>query len=1096
MSRVIVGATIALSLFGAAGFAQASSLSSAQVQAILTLLQSFGTDQATITSVQTALQGAATVPTPTVTPAPTTGSGTSGWPTASQSGQCAYFTHDLFSGATDASTNGQVSTLQQLLGVSPVSGYFGPLTEQAVEQWQSSHGVVATGTPHTTGFGFVGPRTRQLLGCTGTTTPVVIPSIISTTTSSTPTASLTASSATIASGQSTTLSWSSTNTTYCIGTGFSTGGSGPVYPAIDTSIYNGTNSSGYVYSGLGSITGSVVVSPTQTTTYTLMCGNGSKHTAVASVTVSVTTTPNPLAPVITSISTTTTLVTPLVAQGPVGTSVTITGTGFTSTGNTIHFGPGAIQNVSSTNGTTLTFTVPSTLTGGCSAGSGMACAMYIATISPGTYSVSVTNANGTSNTVTYVVTGTGTVSTSTVPTVTLVASPTSITSGQSSTLTWSSTNATYCSGNGFSTTGGTAYPLSVSSNVASGIMIPASPTNGSVTVTPTQTTTYSIYCTDGKTVSAVSSATVTVTSPATASSTVSISAPAANTTAAIGSTLTITWSAQNAPSGATVGLYLTDTSGTPVSNYIAMSQPASGSYTWAIPTSVISGDVGRPLAAGQYKIKVALLPQNYCVAPAGALPSYCISNSTSQPIVSSSVQVTITGSSIQPAAPTITTISPTTATMGQTVTITGTGFTNANSVHIGSVWVGPIVSTNNGTTLTFVVPSSSGVCDPLSSIANPASVCTMQAVILTPGPYTITVNTLPSGATTPQTSNGVSFTVSGGASTPLSATLSASQTTVQGGQPVTLTWSSQNATYCTGVGFSTGGGAIYNTVVLGSSIGGMNYPYPNGTGATSGSIVVYPTQTTTYGIVCGATNSSATVTASAPVSVSSVTTKSVCGSANGTAVSSAPTTNLCASGTASAVTGSGPWVWSCVSSTASTAGVVSCSANKATSCVANQGVSCTSAVNSCGATSVGTVQCDGTCTAIVPPTSSCVSQSGVDLIAGAVTPNTTTVNTSVVLSAPIYNVGTASTGSGFTDRFEINPVSIPTSASSIATLRTYTSAALAAVGHNTASVSYTFPSAGTYYVRVCANTTLSGTNTIPESNYTNNCSQWSPVISQ
>ena len=65
------------------------------------------------------------------------------------------------------------------------------------------------------------------------------------------------------------------------------------------------------------------------------------------------------------------------------------------------------------------------------------------------------------------------------PTATLTASPSSITAGQSSTLTYSSTNATSCTGTRFTATG----------------------TSGSVVVTPSLTTTYSINC-GGKVVSA------------------------------------------------------------------------------------------------------------------------------------------------------------------------------------------------------------------------------------------------------------------------------------------------------------------------------------------------------------------------------------------------------------------------------------------------------------------------------------------------------------------------------------------------------------------------------------------------------------------
>lgn len=74
------------------------------------------------------------------------------------------------------------------------------------------------------------------------------------------------------------------------------------------------------------------------------------------------------------------------------------------------------------------------------------------------------------------------------PTASLSASPTSITSGQSSTLNWSSTNSTSCIATRFTASG----------------------TSGSVVVTPTANTTYSITCTGAGGTSAPSSITVSV----------------------------------------------------------------------------------------------------------------------------------------------------------------------------------------------------------------------------------------------------------------------------------------------------------------------------------------------------------------------------------------------------------------------------------------------------------------------------------------------------------------------------------------------------------------------------------------------------------
>src|SRR3990167_6798083 len=100
--------------------------------------------------------------------------------TATGSSQCIAITHNMGFGDTDASTGGDVTRLQRFLGSryedfpAPV-GVFGPITQIAVRQWQSEHGIVSSGTPDTTGYGYVGPRTIEMIaascaGLTGTGT--------------------------------------------------------------------------------------------------------------------------------------------------------------------------------------------------------------------------------------------------------------------------------------------------------------------------------------------------------------------------------------------------------------------------------------------------------------------------------------------------------------------------------------------------------------------------------------------------------------------------------------------------------------------------------------------------------------------------------------------------------------------------------------------------------------------------------------------------------------------------------------------------------------------------------------------------------------
>jgi peptidoglycan hydrolase-like protein with peptidoglycan-binding domain len=58
-----------------------------------------------------------------------------------------------------------------LLAPDSATGFYGPLTESAVKEFQRKYGVVTSGTPDTTGYGFVGPKTRakinEMLGISG-----------------------------------------------------------------------------------------------------------------------------------------------------------------------------------------------------------------------------------------------------------------------------------------------------------------------------------------------------------------------------------------------------------------------------------------------------------------------------------------------------------------------------------------------------------------------------------------------------------------------------------------------------------------------------------------------------------------------------------------------------------------------------------------------------------------------------------------------------------------------------------------------------------------------------------------------------------------
>src|SRR3990167_1059087 len=75
---------------------------------------------------------------------------------AAESGsQCIAITHNMGPGDTDATTGGDVTRLQQFFrfqynNFPDATGFFGPITEASVRQWQSGHGIVYSGTPNTT----------------------------------------------------------------------------------------------------------------------------------------------------------------------------------------------------------------------------------------------------------------------------------------------------------------------------------------------------------------------------------------------------------------------------------------------------------------------------------------------------------------------------------------------------------------------------------------------------------------------------------------------------------------------------------------------------------------------------------------------------------------------------------------------------------------------------------------------------------------------------------------------------------------------------------------------------------------------------------
>src|SRR5579872_1375156 len=108
MPHWAMGALAGVFLFAGVGVAHASSLSVLQIQAIVSLVQSFGADPAVVANVQATLNGQ---PTAALT---------------QSSASCVDLPYNLSVGSINHGYSNDVSALQQFLDVNP-TGYFGAL---------------------------------------------------------------------------------------------------------------------------------------------------------------------------------------------------------------------------------------------------------------------------------------------------------------------------------------------------------------------------------------------------------------------------------------------------------------------------------------------------------------------------------------------------------------------------------------------------------------------------------------------------------------------------------------------------------------------------------------------------------------------------------------------------------------------------------------------------------------------------------------------------------------------------------------------------------------------------------------------------------
>lgn len=408
------------------------------------------------------------------------------------------------------------------------------------------------------------------------------------------------------------------------------------------------------------------------------------------------------------------------------------------------------------------------------------------------------------------------------PTISLSANPTTINSGQSSTLTWTSTNATTVTiDNGV----GTVQP------------------NGSVNVSPTATTTYTATATGTNGATVTATATVTVGAAGTPTVTITANPTSINS----GQSSTLTWSSTNATSvSIDNGIGAVSTSGTKsvsptvTTTYTITATGAGGSAT-ATATVTVGTTTGAPT------VTITANPTSITSGQSSTL-TWSSTNATSVSIDNGIGAVSTTGT--KAVSPTVTT----------TYTITATG-SGGSATATATVTVGPsgtctpstvspsvtICLPTNGSTVTSPVRILAATTNshPVTSLAiyvdntlaykqNVSSVDTN--LTMANGSHFIVVQNWDSTGAVTKASVNITVSATAGPG----VTFSANPNLINSGQSSTLSWTTTGAT----------------VVSIDNGIGSV---------PVSGSQSVSPTTTTTYTLT--ATGSTGTSTATATVSV-------------------------------------------------------------------------------------------------------------------------------------------------------------------------------------------------------------------------------------
>ncbi len=494
--------------------------------------------------------------------------------------------------------------------------------------------------------------------------------------------SFSASPSTIQVGQSTYLNWSTTSATACT----ASGGAGSAWTgSVGTS---------------GTAFNSGAINAAGSYTFTLSCTGPGGAASPSSVIVNVTSVPQPAASITAFSASPTSITTGQAASLSWSTSNATSCTGSGDTGTGVWNGSvGTASSGFSTGALTSPGSYSYTLM--CSGPGG--------TSTPSTVIVNVSNAPPSAAVVTQ-----------------FSAAPTTFTTGQATTLAWSSANATSCTASGGS-----------GADLWSGTMPTSSTGFSTGAIASTGTFTYTLTCTGPGGSAGPSSVVVTVTAPPASPATIN-SFTATPSTIEVGQSAMLAWSTGGAST-------CTATGGT-------------GSDGWAgtQPTFSSATSTGTITTAGSYTYTLN------CSGSGGASgPSSVIVNVNSVP----------------PPAASITSLSasPTSLVVGQSTSIAwSTSSATACTASGGSGadnWTGSVATSSTGMTV-----------GPINTAGN--------------FKYTLTC-TGPGGGSGPSS---VTVDVASAPPVPIITSLTASPTTIQSGQSTSLAWSSSGATACTASG--------------------------------------------------------------------------------------------------------------------------------------------------------------------------------------------------------------------------------------------------------------------------------------------------------